>query len=281
MPKISALMPVYNTNPQHLREAIESVLSQTFKDFELLIINNSPEKKELKKIVLGYKDSRIIYKESKENLGIAGSYNKFIEMSRGEYLAICEHDDTWPSYRFDKQVDFLDKNSNIGVVGGAVKWMTEKPYIAKYAGNNRLIKLRLMSNCHFSHPCSMIRKSILIKNNVRYEEQYSPSCDYMLWCRLMEFTQFHSLSDVMIYYRVHDTRTSVLQAKRMEDVADEIRLFVRNKYPVLYYEYLHEMKTIVRLFWVIPFFIIKPIKDKSIVYLFGFIPVIKIKKRWL
>ena len=50
MPKVSALMPVYNTNPDHLRQAIESVLSQTFKDFELLIINNSPEKKELKKI---------------------------------------------------------------------------------------------------------------------------------------------------------------------------------------------------------------------------------------
>ncbi len=278
-PKVSALMPVYNTNPEHLRQAIESVLAQTFKDFELLIINNSPEKKELKKIILTYKDKRILYKESKENLGIARSYNKFIEMASGEYLAICEHDDTWPSYRFQKQVEFMDENPNVGVVGGAVKWMTEKPYVMQYPEKNHLIKLRLMSNCHLSHPCAMMRKSVLIKNNVRYEEQYSPACDYMLWCRLMEFTQFHALPEVMINYRVHDTRTSVLQAQRMEDAADEIRFFVRNKYPMLYNEYLEGLSVCVKVFG-IPLFKIKRNSNKVKIYLFNIIPIMKIKKRW-
>ena len=121
---------------------------------------------------------------------------------------------------------FWMKNPIVGVVGGAVKWMTEKPYISHNPEDNRLIKLRLMSNWpFFFHPCSMMRKSVLIKNNVRYEE-HIPITSYVV-SRLMEFTQFYSLPDVMINYRVHDTRTSVLQAKRMEDAADEIRfLFV-------------------------------------------------------
>jgi glycosyltransferase involved in cell wall biosynthesis len=280
MPKISACMPVYNTNPAHLREAIESILAQTFDNFELLILNDSPDNKELGKIVAEYKDPRIIYAENKENLGISDSRNRLIEMARGEYLAVCDHDDTWARDRFEKQAAFLDADPAVGVVGSDVLFMSEKPRVGVYPKSNDLIKCRLMHNCHLSHPSAMIRKSVLILSGVRYERQYSPAEDYMLWCRLIEFTRFGSLPDVLLNYRMHDSRTSVLQEQKMKAAFGDVRIFVRNKYPALFKEYLDGLRVSVRLLWVIPLLTIERWRNKTKICLFGFIPLLKIKRRW-
>ena len=280
MPRISVLTPIYNTRPVHLCAMMESVLNQTFTDFEFIILNNSPENKELKNIVKSYKDPRIVYAENEKNMGISASRNQLIEMARGEYLAVCDHDDISAPQRFEKQSAFLDAHPAVGVIGCAVRWMTAKPYVSFYPKENMDIKKKLMHNCHLSHPGAMIKKSVLTRNNIRYEEQYSPAEDYMLWCRLIEFTQFHGLQDILLEYRVHDSRASVLQAQRMHDAMQEIRLYVRNKYPALYQDYLDDQQIFIRLLWYIP--ILKIRKDTGNVqaWLFNFIPVLKIKRRW-
>ena len=117
MPKVSVLTPLYNTNPSFLKEMIESILNQTFKDFEFLLLNDSPENKELKKIVESYNDRRIIYLENEKNLGISKSRNKLLELAKGEYIAIFDHDDISLPERLEKQADFLDKNPGTGIVG--------------------------------------------------------------------------------------------------------------------------------------------------------------------
>ena len=91
-PLVSVLTPVYNTNPAHLRMMIESVLNQTFTDFEFLILNDSPENKEIEKIIKEYakSDNRIQYYKNDKNLGITPSRNKLLKMAHGEYLAIFD-----------------------------------------------------------------------------------------------------------------------------------------------------------------------------------------------
>ena len=113
MPKVSVLTPIYNTEPEHLRQAIESILNQTFTDFEFIILNDSPWNTEIEDIVLAYKDARIKYVKNDKNIGISKSRNKLLSLASGEYLAIFDHDDISLPTRLEKQVDFLDKNYKI------------------------------------------------------------------------------------------------------------------------------------------------------------------------
>ena len=124
MPRVSVLTPIYNTNPTHLREMIESILSQTFTDFEFLILNDSPENQEIEKIVLEYAkhDRRIKYSKNDKNMGITPSRNKLLKMARGEYIAIFDHDDISVPDRLAREVEFLDANPHIGVVSGWLQY---------------------------------------------------------------------------------------------------------------------------------------------------------------
>ena len=105
-PKISVLTPVYNTKPDALRAMIDSILSQTFTDFEFLILNDSPNNTELDNIVMSYTDKRIRYMKNDCNMGITKSRNKLIDLARGEYLAIADHDDISMPDRLKLESDF-------------------------------------------------------------------------------------------------------------------------------------------------------------------------------
>ena len=103
-PRVSVLTPIYNTNPAHLREMIESILNQTFTDFEFLILNDSPDNAKIEKIVKSYKDKRIKYFKNETNMGITPSRNKLLKMARGEYIAVFDHDDISVPTRLEREV---------------------------------------------------------------------------------------------------------------------------------------------------------------------------------
>ena len=131
MPRVSVLVPIYNTNRTHLRQCIDSILNQTFGDFELIILNDSPENNELDNIITQYNDPRIRYAKNDYNMGISKSRNKLINLANGEYLAIHDHDDISHPTRFQHQVDFLDNNPYVGVVGTWAHWFGDKNFIKK------------------------------------------------------------------------------------------------------------------------------------------------------
>ena len=109
MPKVSVLMAVYNTKEQYLREAIESVLAQTFKDFEFILLDDASSDINVKKTIESYSDKRIKYLCNEVNLGIADTRNKLIDLANGEYLAVMDHDDVSLPMRLQKEVDYLLK----------------------------------------------------------------------------------------------------------------------------------------------------------------------------
>ena len=165
MPKVSVLMPVYKTKEEYLREAISSILNQTFTDFEFLILDDCPED-DREEIIKSYKDKRIKYYKNEKNLGITPSRNKLIDMAKGEYLAIFDHDDISLPTRLEKQMAYLDEHPECGVVGCKTQRMSNGKQ-SKNPTNDHEIKLALMRVCALTHPTSMIRKSVLIKNNMR------------------------------------------------------------------------------------------------------------------
>ncbi len=252
MSKISVLMPVYKTDKKYLREAIESILSQTFEDFEFLILDDCPND-DRKEIVKSYNDPRIKYFKNDQNLGITPSRNKLIEISTGEYLAIMDHDDISLPTRFEEQVKFLDDHPEVGVAGC---WVERFPNtkIAKYPENNKNIEQYLMQGCGIAHTAAMIRKSILTDNNIQYEEKFSPSEDYYLWCNLIGKTQFYNIQKILMKYRIHKNNTTKTQHDRMSKATKAIHQFVRTTYPDIWREVCQNASHIIRmkLFGIIP-----------------------------
>ena len=281
MARVSVLTPIYNTNPLHLREMIESILNQTFTDFEFLILNDSPENKEIEKIVKSYKDKRIKYFKNDKNMGITPSRNKLMDMACGEYIAVFDHDDISVPSRLEQQVNFLDKNPHIGVVSGWLKFFGNKTMILKNPEYDNDIKIFMTDDCVVAHTAAMIRKSVLDENNIRYDEYYSPSEDYKLWAQLMPLTHFYNIPNVLVLYRYIDGNTTNTRQDKMVSTSNAIRLELRNKYSAYYAEYRsrtieHSGTTFrFRLFGFVPIFKIK----NSWVFLFEFIPIFKFSNK--
>jgi glycosyltransferase involved in cell wall biosynthesis len=208
------------------------VLNQTFGDFEFLILNDSPENKELDSIVRSYRDKRIIYRKNKKNLGISDARNKLLDMSRGEYIAVCDHDDVSFPERFAKEVDFLDNNPNYGVVSSDYIENENWDVVYTHLGYENI---DIKNNNHLwsctHHSAAMIRKSILDEFGCRYERRYSPTEDWHLFMQLIEFTMFKTLDEVLVSYYVGTDNTSKRHIERVAVVCDELRWQFRNKYP--------------------------------------------------
>lgn len=276
MPKVSVLMPVYKTNPQHLREAVDSILAQTFRDFEFLILDDCPSDGTVEKVIAEYSDPRIKYLRNDKNMGISGARNKLLDLASGEYLAVMDHDDISLPQRFAKQVAYLDKHPDTGVVSTRFDQFPGKYKTNKNPQFDHEIKLALMRVCAVIHPGTMLRKSVLTENNIRYEAEYSPSEDYALFCRLIAYTKFYNIPEILFRYRRHSTNTSKLQAEEMAEASHRIHAFVKRENPELYQEFLTKATHTRRfcLFDGLPLLTFITCNEHHKIMLFDFLPLI-------
>ncbi|MCH5277026.1 MAG: glycosyltransferase [Desulfovibrionaceae bacterium] len=234
MPFVSILMPVYNTPAHYLREAIDSMLAQTFTNFEFLILNDASTDPQVEEVVNSYSDPRIIYAVNEHNLGIAGTRNRLLDMARGNYLALMDHDDISLPQRLEKQVSFLEAHPETGVLN------TQFQFIGREKRSNIplddiSIKMALMMHCgDMCHPSCMLRRSVLVEHGIRYEEMFSPSEDHALFCRLLPHTRFAALPDILFRYRAWPGNVSHRQAKRMEAATQGVLAFARRDNPELW-----------------------------------------------
>jgi glycosyltransferase involved in cell wall biosynthesis len=225
-PKVSVLMPAYNAE-KYLGEAIDSILNQTFTDFECIIIDDCSTDNTWK-IIQKYakKDSRIVGVQNKNNLGIAGNLNKAISLSKGKYLARMDADDWAYPDRFEKQVSFLDENLEVGIVGGAMEVRDETLekilYIRLYAQDDLSLRKYFFKQSPFSHPCVMYRKEV-IEDNL-YNEKLSPTEDYDLYFRVGKKYKFANIKDIVLKYRTSNTQASSAKANRQQYLTLYIRL---------------------------------------------------------
>lgn len=275
-------MPVYNTPEQYLREAVESILAQTYQDFEFIILNDASSDDNVEKVIASYDDKRIRYYKNEQNLGISLSRNKLIELSRGEYLAVFDHDDISLPQRFEKQVAFLDAHPEVGVVGNWYQFAGEDK-ISRLPLTDREIKETMLGSCCLCHPSSMIRKSVLTAHHICYENDYTPAEDYALWCRLLSKTCFANIPEVLFIYRNHENNTSHLQKEKMRDASVRIQNFVRRENPELWAASEAKMIKIskIKLFGFLPLLTIRKNEQKEIWLLFGFIRFLSVNKKYL
>ena len=206
LPHVSVLLPVHN-GAKYISDAIESILNQTYENFEFIIVEDASTD-ESKEIIRSYQDKRIKLVENEINLGQASSMNIGLNISSGKYIARIDQDDISLPTRLQKQVEFMENNIEVGVCG---TWME---YIGKLSGILRLetedsaIKIKLLRDTELSHPTVMIRKSILNEHSLRYDSSFSPAEDYCLWTQLSKHCKLGNIGEVLIQYRIHDLQGS-------------------------------------------------------------------------
>lgn len=222
-PLISVVMPVYN-GEKYLKESIQSILNQTFKDLEFIIINDGSTDA-TEKIILSFSDSRIVYIKNKINLQIVKSLNKGISLAKGKYIARMDSDDISLKNRLEKQIRFMEKNLDVSVCGTWVQTIGAKEKVWKYPLSHEEIKISLMFNSSVAHPSVMIRKSLFKEFN--YEEKYNKAEDYALWVNAIEKYRFANIPCVLFQYRLHLNQTD----KKLQKIkTDKIREMYLKKY---------------------------------------------------
>jgi glycosyltransferase involved in cell wall biosynthesis len=204
---ISVIMPVYNAE-KYLREAIDSILTQTFGNFEFIIIDDSSSDESIQ-IIESYNDSRIIFLENEVNQGISVSLNRGIKIARGKYIARMDSDDIAMPQRLEVQYSFLQKNSDICILGSWVEAFDEyqNKSIWKYPLTSSQILIEMLFRSPVAHPSVMFRKSIVQDFEIFYNPIYSKSEDYDLWTRLVKMHKFANLDESLLKYRIHSQQT--------------------------------------------------------------------------
>jgi glycosyltransferase involved in cell wall biosynthesis len=227
-PKVTILMPVYN-GEKYVKEAIKSILDQTYQDFEFLIINDGSTDQSLR-IIKKFDDQRIRVMENEHNMGLIASLNKGIENSRGEYIARMDGDDVSLPQRLEIQVAYMDKHPEIGIAGSFVKIKNNGiEYAGRYFRESEEIKANLLFNTAFAHPSVIIRKELLSKNNLKFDENFKHAEDYDLWERAANFAKFSNIPDILLIYRKHQDNVCNVYADIQSDNARKVRSRVLKK----------------------------------------------------
>lgn len=272
-PRVSVLMPVYNVE-KYVATAIESILDQTFADFEFVIINDGSTD-ETAKIIKKYAkcDKRIKFINHAKNRGVVSTRNELLNMATGEYAAFQDGDDMSLPNRLWTQVDFLDKNPDVAVVSAA---------LCKVPGNEivRELKNPGILDFYIANPVpnavAMFRMKDINKYNLRFDKRFKTAEDYDFWWRAARVMKIHVLPNVLYLYRILNTSLShgnpdlsrsnnIIRSEILDRLSgDEFwRIKIAPKYRVM-------------LFGIIPILKVK----RTRIYLFGFIPLLKMRNMW-
>ena len=222
---VSVIMANYKTKIEYLQEAINSILSQTYTNFELLVIDDCSQDGSVD-YIKSIKDDRIKIFINENNRGPAVTRNRGLEEAKGKYIAIMDSDDIALPTRLEKQVEFMENHTDVFVCGtwfekfGTIN-MVRKPIIDdfEYYRCQLLFSNTPRTICNSS---SMIRKSMLDQYNIRYDTSLEKTEDYGLWTVCSKFGRFAILEEVLLKYRVHEHQISTQETSEQMEYADLI-----------------------------------------------------------
>jgi glycosyltransferase involved in cell wall biosynthesis len=256
-------MPVYNAG-DFLKETMDSILSQTFHDFEFLIFNDGSTDNS-REIILAYNDQRIQFFDDDVNQGYTKRLNAGLELAKGKYIARMDADDIALPQRFDRQYSFMESNPDIAVCGTFFDFTGSKDADRNFnwvsETDPELVKINLLFDCAICHPAVMIRNELLLAEGIRYRVDWEPSEDYAMWISLSRNHKLANIPDRLLRYRIGDHQVSgkrndkqrnnkfalireQLQMLHIEPTSVELRIHDQMFYPsiILSYDYLPKMK---------------------------------------
>lgn len=232
-PLVSIILPVYNGG-KYLEKCLESIMAQTYQNWELIIINDGSVD-DSEKIILNYAaafEAKLRYERLNKNRGIADCLNLGIAISRGTFIARIDADDLMLAHRIEKQVDFLNANSHVGVLGSAAIEIDENEretgIFEVVLGHLNIKKSLIRSNSPLLHPTIMLRKEVLTTTPV-YRNLYPISQDHDLWLRLLQTVIFENIEEPLIKRRIHAKQITHSKRGHYDVLSMKIAYFRANK----------------------------------------------------
>ncbi|MDZ7719657.1 MAG: glycosyltransferase family 2 protein [Balneolaceae bacterium] len=259
---VSILMSTYSAE-SYIGKAIESILNQTYQDFEFLIIDDGSTDS-TSEIIEFYrsKDDRIIFMKNQQNRGLSFSLNKGLEVAKGKYIARMDADDVSLPNRLETQVSFMDTHKDVAVSSAWMKTLGKKnETIWKSPETHEEILARLFCNNCIWHPVSIIRKDVLDELGLRYNENYTKGQDYRLWVDIAKHQKLANIPKILHWYRIHEDQRTKLPGNynksknQLQALKDLPGVRVEMLMEFLSREVtLEEVETHQKLFFEIPFF---------------------------
>lgn len=211
-PLVSILMPVYKTAP-YLKEAMDSMLSQTFKDFELIVLNDcSPDNAD--EILDTYDDPRIVRFKGETNMGLSNVLNTGMDMARGQYIARMDSDDISLPDRLEVQVKYMEEHPDIDLCSCGMKMFGAKDDVWIRDADPEKVKVTALFFSPILHASSIWRKESFDKHGLRFRQEMVPAEDYDMWCRaLSKGLKLVNLPNVLYRYRIHPSQATTQTEK--------------------------------------------------------------------
>lgn len=227
MPTISVLMSVYNEPLDWIKQSIDSILMQTFSDFEFIIINDKPDRLELANFLeeAAGKDIRIKVHTNPENIGLTKSLNVGLKLCTGKYIARMDADDISLPERFARQVAFMDENPEIIASSALASQWDGLNLMSPLCRpiTHRQFEEYILTSSPFIHPLLIIRRCIIDRFHIKYDESYKVSQDYKLAADLIKIGQVANLGEILLHYRVSKRQISKSRGKEQEENGRKIR----------------------------------------------------------
>jgi glycosyltransferase involved in cell wall biosynthesis len=221
-PVVSVILAVHN-DARFLPQAVESILAQTFTDFEILAIDDGSTDSSAEYLDT-IDDPRLRVFHNERNIGLTASLNLGLDASYGRYIARMDADDISEAHRFMRQVEFLDVHPEVGILGSSRRVIDENGvdlYVAPATEGEFEIRWKCLLGNPFAHPAVMLRKSVLDQHQLRYDESFRTAQDYELWTHLLQHTRGENLAEPLLRYRLRD---GISRMSKPEQLANHDRI---------------------------------------------------------
>ena len=229
-PVVSILMPVYKTS-RSLREAIDSILSQTFTDFELIVLNDcSPDDAE--EILDEYNDPRIVRYLGTKNVGLANVLNVGMQLSKGKYIARMDSDDLSTPERLELQVNYLEQHPDIDLCSCGMTLFGARDGKWVRASDPDQVRISALFFSPILHASSVWRRDAFEKNDLHFDQKMVPAEDYDLWCRAIAAgLRMVNIPECMYLYRIHSNQATENTERTSRKEVEVREKFLHTIYP--------------------------------------------------
>ena len=218
MPRVTILMPVYNAG-KFLREAVDSILAQSFSDFEFLIIDDGSSDGS-QSIIRSYDDSRIRLMQNEKNLGVAATLNRGLDLARCEYIARMDADDISMHHRLGKQIHFMDENPKLGVSGTWIRLFGDQPRVVdRCPVGASVVKAYMLFDNPMFHPTVIMRRDAMHRFGLLYDHVYYRTEDFDLWTRAVGHFPLDNLPVPLVRFRCHYSSVTSMASDIMKQQA--------------------------------------------------------------
>lgn len=230
MISVSVIMSVYKEPEAWLRYSIDSILAQTFRDFEFIIVNDCPGREETARVLADYaaRDSRVRLVANERNIGLTASLNIGLRQASGKYIARMDADDWSALDRFALQYAFMEANPDIGVLGSGIKMFGADTRTILFPERHE--QFFVFHDYTFCHSSVFIRRAMLQEHGIEYDTAFRYAQDFDLWERLYRVTRFANLPQVLVHYRVSEQNVSHAKGKEQAACSAVVKVRAFNYY---------------------------------------------------